>query len=192
MLNIVLFGPPGAGKGTQAELLEKKYGFLHLSTGDAIRQQIAEKTPLGLKVESQMASGGLVEDDLVCQIVASYVTSHTKGTGVIFDGFPRTTAQAERFDIILKENGQKVSSMIALKIPDEEIFRRIIERAKVSGRADDQDPAIIKNRLDTYNAQTAIVADFYKSQGKYHEIDGTGTIAEVNKSLCDLIDTLMK
>lgn len=190
MLNIVLFGPPGAGKGTQAQLLEEKYGFLHLSTGDAIRQQIADKTPLGLKVESQMASGGLVEDDLVCQIVASYVTSHTEGKGVIFDGFPRTTAQAERFDKILTENGQKVSSMIALSIPDDEVLKRILNRAKVSGRVDDQNPEIIKNRINAYNSQTAIVADFYKAQGKYHEIDGTGTIEEVNKNLCKLIDTL--
>jgi len=188
MLNIVLFGPPGAGKGTQAEILEKKYGFLHLSTGEAIRNQISQKTPMGLQAEEQMKDGGLVDDDLVCKIVASYVLNHSEGKGVIFDGFPRTTSQAERFDVFLKEHGQKVSSMIAMTIPDEEIEKRILERAKSSGRADDQDPEIIRHRIDTYKKQTAPVADFYAAQGKYHEIDGIGTIDEVNNKLCELID----
>jgi len=188
MLNIVLFGPPGAGKGTQAEILEKKYGFLHLSTGEAIRNQISQKTPMGLQAEEQMKDGGLVDDDLVCKIVASYVLNHSEGKGVIFDGFPRTTSQAERFDVFLKEHGQKVSSMIAMTIPDEEIVKRILERAKSSGRADDQDPEIIRHRIDTYKKQTAPVADFYAAQGKYHEIDGIGTIDEVNNKLCELID----
>lgn len=190
MINLVLFGPPGAGKGTQAEILEKKYGFLHLSTGEAIRHHIAEKTELGLQAESQMKDGGLVEDDLVCKIVASYVLTHSEGKGVIFDGFPRTTNQARRFDIFLEEHGQKVTSMIALMIPDEEIIKRILERAKSSGRADDQNPEIIRHRIETYKNQTAPVADFYAVQGKYHEIDGTGTIQEVNEKLCTLIDSM--
>lgn len=192
MFNIVLFGPPGAGKGTQASILEDKYGFQHLSTGEVIRNQIAEGTVLGMQAKNQMAGGGLVDDDIVCQIVADYVVKHKEGFGVIFDGFPRTTAQAQRFDTFLAKQGQQVSAMIALTIPNDEIIRRIVERGKVSGRADDQNTSIIQNRIDTYDAQTAVVAEFYKAQGKYFEIDGTGTIDEVNSLLCGQIDALLK
>ncbi|MEG2319299.1 MAG: adenylate kinase, partial [Mucinivorans sp.] len=167
MLNIVLFGPPGAGKGTQADLLQKKYGLLHLSTGDAIRSQIASGTALGLAAKAQMEGGGLASDDLVCGIVADYVAQNSKAQGVIFDGFPRTTIQAQTFDKIMVERGLSVTVMIAMEIPDNEIINRITKRALVSGRKDDQDPTIIQNRIDTYKAQTAIVAEFYKAQGKY-------------------------
>lgn len=192
MLNIVLFGPPGAGKGTQAELLQKKYGLLHLSTGEAIRQNIAKGTALGLEAQAQMAGGGLASDALVCGIVADYVAQNTEANGVIFDGFPRTTAQAVEFDKIMTQKGLKVDAMIAMEIPDQTILSRITERAKISGRVDDQDPAIIQNRIDTYKAQTAVVADFYKKQNKYHEVDGTGTIDSVFDLLCQKIDTLKK
>lgn len=190
MLNIVLFGPPGAGKGTQAELLQKKYGLLHLSTGEAIRENIAKGTALGLQAQTQMAGGGLASDQLVCGIVADYVAQHTSGNGVIFDGFPRTTAQAEEFDKIMSQKGLSVTAMIAMEIPDQTIITRITERAKISGRVDDQDPKIIQNRIDTYKAQTAIVADFYKTQGKYFEIDGNGSIDSVFALLCEKIDKL--
>lgn len=190
MLNIVLFGPPGAGKGTQAELLQKKYGLLHLSTGEAIRENIAKGTALGLQAQTQMAGGGLASDQLVCGIVADYVAQHTSGNGVIFDGFPRTTAQAQEFDKIMSQKGLSVTAMIAMEIPDQTIITRITERAKISGRVDDQDPKIIQNRIDTYKAQTAIVADFYKTQGKYFEIDGNGSIDSVFALLCEKIDKL--
>lgn len=190
MLNLVLFGPPGAGKGTQAELLQEKYGLLHLSTGDAIRQNIKNGTELGKQAEAQMAGGGLASDELVCSIVADYVAQNTTAKGVIFDGFPRTTAQAVTFDKILTEKGLSVSAMIAMEIPNGMIIDRITKRALVSGRVDDQDPKIIQNRIDTYNAQTAVVADFYKGQNKYYEVCGTGTIEEVFGELCNVIDKI--
>lgn len=190
MLNLVLFGPPGAGKGTQAELLQEKYGLLHLSTGDAIRQNIKNGTELGKQAEAQMAGGGLASDELVCSIVADYVAQNTAAKGVIFDGFPRTTAQAVTFDKILTEKGLSVSAMIAMEIPNGMIIDRITKRALVSGRVDDQDPKIIQNRIDTYNAQTAVVADFYKGQNKYYEVCGTGTIEEVFGELCNVIDKI--
>lgn len=190
MLNIVLFGPPGAGKGTQAELLQKKYGLLHLSTGEAIRQNVAQGTALGLEAKEQMAGGGLASDALVCSIVADYVAQNTSANGVIFDGFPRTTAQAIEFDKIMTEKGLSVTAMIAMEIPDQTIITRITDRAKVSGRIDDQDPAIIQTRIDTYKAQTAVVADFYKKQNKYYEVDGTDSIDSVFLLLCEKIDNL--
>lgn len=190
MLNLVLFGPPGAGKGTQAELLQKKYGLLHLSTGEAIRQNIAQGTELGKAAEKQMAGGGLASDELVCGIVADYVERNVGGNGVIFDGFPRTTAQAVEFDRIMGTKGLSVTAMIAMNIPNETIITRITERAKISGRVDDQDPAIIQARIDTYNAQTAVVADFYKGQGKYYAVVGTGSIEQVFELLCEKIDKL--
>ncbi len=190
MLNIVLFGPPGAGKGTQAELLQEKYGLLHLSTGEAIRQNIANGTELGKAAQAQMEGGGLASDELVCGIVADYVANNSSATGVIFDGFPRTTAQAVEFDRIMSEKGLSVTAMIAMEIPDQMIIDRITSRALVSGRADDQDPQIIQNRIDTYKAQTAVVADFYAGQNKYVEIDGTGSIEEVFGLLCQEIDKI--
>lgn len=190
MLNLVLFGPPGAGKGTQAELLQEKYGLLHLSTGDAIRQNIKNGTELGKQAESQMAGGGLASDELVCSIVADFVEQNATAKGVIFDGFPRTTVQAEVFDRILTEKGLSVSAMVAMEIPDAMIIDRITKRALVSGRIDDQDPKIIQNRIDTYKAQTAIVADFYKGQNKYYEVCGTGSIEVVFGELCAVIEKL--
>lgn len=190
MLNLVLFGPPGAGKGTQAELLQEKYGLLHLSTGDAIRQNIKNGTELGKQAQEQMAGGGLASDELVCSIVADYVAQNATAKGVIFDGFPRTTAQAVTFDKILTDKGLSVTAMIAMEIPNEMIIDRITKRALVSGRVDDQDPKVIQNRIDTYNAQTAVVADFYKGQKKYYQVGGTGTIEEVFGELCSVIDKI--
>ena len=192
MWNLLLFGPPGAGKGTQAELLQKKYDLLHLSTGEVIRQNIKQGTPLGIEAEQQMAGGGLVSDELVCSIIGDYAARNAEAKGVLYDGFPRTTPQAEEFDKILGAQGQSVTAMIAMSIPDTVIFERILNRAKVSGRADDQDPAVIQGRIDAYNRQTAVVADFYKKQGKYYEVDGTGTIEEVNAAICTLIDQIIQ
>ena len=192
MLNLILFGPPGAGKGTQAELLQEKYQLLHLSTGDAIRKNVVDGTELGIQAKQQMEGGGLVSDNLVCSIVADYVAQNSTAKGVIFDGFPRTTAQAEEFDKIMTDKGLAVTAMIALEIPDQTIITRITERAKISGRADDQNPQIVQNRINTYKEQTAVVANYYQSQGKSYTLDGTGSIEEVLTLLCTQIDELTK
>lgn len=192
MLNILLFGPPGAGKGTQAEILQEKYNLLHLSTGEVIRQNVKQGTELGVQAQSQMQGGGLVSDDLVCSLIGDYVANLKDTKGVIYDGFPRTLPQAERFDGILSSQNQSVTAMIAMMIPDPMIIERIQGRAKVSGRADDQDVSVIQGRINAYNEQTAVVAKFYEAQGKYFEIDGTGSIEQVNSQICKIIDKLLK
>lgn len=192
MLNILLFGPPGAGKGTQADLLKEKFDLLHLSTGEVIRKNIKEKTALGLRAEAQMAGGALASDELVCSIIGDYVTQNNSARGVLYDGFPRTLPQAERLGEILTAQGQSVTAMIAMTIPDSVIFERIQTRAKVSGRADDQNVETIRGRIDAYNTQTAVVAEFYKKQDKYFEVDGTASIDEVNALISKIIDNLIK
>ena len=188
MLNIVLFGAPGCGKGTQSELLEKRFSLRHISTGNVIRQQIAAKTELGLQMQACIERGELAPDQLVIDMIADYVANHKEGTGVIFDGFPRTTAQAEAFDKILAEHGQKVAVMINMEVPEEELVKRILLRGKDSGRADDQSEEIIRNRIDIYNAQTAVVAEFYRAQGKFESVPSLGTIEEVAERIGALVE----
>ncbi len=192
MLNIVLFGPPGAGKGTQADKLVEHYGLLHISTGEVIREQVKAGTPLGKQAEKEMAGGALASDELVISIIADYIKKHKDAKGTIFDGFPRTTPQAEAFDRMLTEEGEEVSVMVALSVPDEELIARLLNRGKVSGRADDQSREVIENRIKVYKAQTAIVKDFYEKQNKYVEIDGMGTIDEIFARLCNVIDKFVK
>lgn len=192
MLNIVLFGPPGAGKGTQADKLVEHYGLLHISTGEVIREQVKAGTPLGKQAEKEMAGGALASDELVISIIADYIKKHKDAKGTIFDGFPRTTPQAEAFDRMLMEEGEEVSVMVALSVPDEELITRLLNRGKVSGRADDQSREVIENRIKVYKAQTAIVKDFYEKQNKYVEIDGMGTIDEIFARLCNVIDKFVK
>ena len=192
MFNLVLFGPPGAGKGTQAEKLIKKYGFNHISTGEVIREQIRKGTELGLSVQSYIEKGLLAPDELVINIIADYVASHKDAKGNIFDGFPRTTVQAEAFDKIMNGNGTPVSVMLSLEVPDEELVKRLLLRGKESGRADDSNESVIRNRIDVYKAQTAVVADYYKPQGKFHAVNGLGTIDEIFDRLCTEIDSLLK
>lgn len=191
MLNLLLFGPPGAGKGTQADLLREKYDLLHMSTGEVIRDNIARRTPLGVEAEAQMAGGNLASDQIVCDLVGSYVSTNKAAKGVLFDGFPRTLVQAQQFDKILTDQKETVTAMIAMMIPDKVVIERIQNRAKISGRADDQNLETIKGRIDTYKRQTAVVADYYKSQEKYYEVDGTQSIEEVNASICRIIDRLI-
>lgn len=188
MLNIVLFGAPGCGKGTQSELLEKRFSLRHISTGNVIRKQIAAKTELGLQMQACIERGELAPDQLVIDMIADYVAHHTEGNGVIFDGFPRTTAQAEAFDEILAKHGQKVAVMINMEVPEEELVKRILLRGKDSGRADDQSEAIIRNRIDIYNAQTAVVADFYRAQGKFESVPSMGTIEEVAERIGAVVE----
>lgn len=188
MLNIVLFGAPGCGKGTQSELLEKRFALRHISTGNVIRQQIAAKSELGLQMQACIERGELAPDQLVIDMIADYVANHNEGAGVIFDGFPRTTAQAEAFDEILAKHGQKVSVMINMEVPEEELVKRILLRGKDSGRADDQSEDIIRNRIDVYNAQTAVVADFYRAQGKFVSVPSLGTIDEVAERIAAVVE----
>ena len=173
MFNLVLFGPPGAGKGTQAEKLIQKYGFNHISTGEVIREQIRKGTELGLSVQSYIEKGQLAPDELVINI-------------------PRTTVQAEAFDKIMNGNGTPVSVMLSLEVPDEELVKRLLLRGKESGRADDSNEGVIRNRIDVYKAQTAVVADYYKPQGKFRAVNGLGSIDEIFDRLCAEIDSLLK
>ena len=191
MINIVLFGPPGAGKGTQAKMLSEKYGFNHISTGEVIRNEIQRGTELGLQVKEVIEIGRLASDELVIGIIEEYLASHGDSKGNIFDGFPRTTHQAETFDVIMEKRSDKVDVMISLDVPDEELISRLLLRAEVSGRADDADEGVIRNRIDVYKAQTAVVADHYARQGKYIPINGLGTIEEVFARLCEVIDRVV-
>lgn len=179
MLNIVLFGAPGCGKGTQAQLLKEKFGIEHVSTGEVIRGHIRRGTELGKQVQACIERGELAPDELVISMIADYVAEHKDARGCIYDGFPRTTAQAEAFDKIMAENGLKVDLMIRITVEEHELIRRILLRGKESGRADDSSEEIIRQRLEVYWAQTAIVAEHYKAQNKYVKVDGEGTIEEV-------------
>jgi adenylate kinase len=183
MLNIVLFGPPGAGKGTQSENIIKRYNLVHISTGDLFRRHIGEGTELGRSAKSYMDKGNLVPDEVVIGMVEDTIVHHTDSNGFIFDGFPRTTAQAQALDKMLADHDLSVTCMIALDVPEDELKARIRERAKTSGRTDDQDEDKINNRIRVYKEETAPVADFYRAQGKYNEVNGVGTIEEIFESI---------
>ena len=188
MLNIVLFGAPGCGKGTQASRLKERYGINHVSTGEIIRNEIRRGTELGLQVAHCIELGQLAPDEVVTGIIEEYIRENRDCAGNIFDGFPRTTNQAEHFDRILAEHGLKVDKMIYMDVPEEELVSRILLRGKDSGRADDASEEVIRNRIATYRAQTAVVADYYSAQGKYSAIDGHGTMDEVFDRICKVID----
>ena len=190
MINIVLFGAPGAGKGTQAAKLSAKYNINHISTGEVIRDEIRCGTEMGRSVQDYISRGELAPDSLVIGMIAQYVKSHCDCAGNIFDGFPRTTPQAEAFDAIMNENGLAVDMMLELSVPEEELVQRLLLRGKDSGRADDADESVIRNRIDVYNAQTAVVADYYRNQNKYVAVDGMGTIDEIFGRICAEIDRL--
>ncbi|MCH5335108.1 MAG: adenylate kinase [Alistipes sp.] len=189
MLNIVLFGAPGCGKGTQAQRISEKYGLNHISTGEVIRGEIARGSQLGLKMKSFIESGRLAPDSLVIDIIVDYLDAHRDVNGNIFDGFPRTTAQAEAFDSILAERGLKVSAMVYMDVPEQELVRRILLRGRESGRADDASEEVIRNRIEVYNSQTAVVAKHYEAQGKYYRIDGVGSLDEVTSRICQAVDS---
>jgi adenylate kinase len=190
MLNIVLFGPPGAGKGTQSERLIEKYGLVHLSTGDIFRANIKGETELGLLAKSYIDKGQLVPDEVTINMLRSEVIKHQDPKGFIFDGFPRTNNQAVALDSFLKASGTSISVMLALEVEENELKERLKKRAEVSGRADDADPEVIANRIKVYNAETAPVKDFYLKQGKFISIDGIGSIDEITNRLFSAIDQL--
>lgn len=188
MLNIVLFGPPGAGKGTQAAMLVNKYGFNHISTGEVIRREIRLGTKVGKMVKERIEHGELASDEIVVELIANFVEQNHMSEGNIYDGFPRTTRQAEEFDKTLALYNDKVHVMLSLEVPEDELIARLLMRGAESGRADDFSIDVIRNRLDIYNRQTAVVADYYNRQGKHVPIDGLGTMEEVFQRLCNEID----
>lgn len=190
MINIVLFGAPGCGKGTQAQRLKERYGIDHVSTGEVIRGEIRRGTELGRSMESYIAQGKLAPDEIVIGMIANYVAEHLDAKGCIFDGFPRTTVQAEEFDKILAKHGLKVDIMVDIHVPEEELVRRILLRGKESGRADDASEEVIRDRLKVYHDQTAVVSDFYAAQGKYASVDGIGTVDEVFDRIAGIVDNV--
>lgn len=192
MLNIVLFGPPGSGKGTQSTTLIEKYNLVHLSTGDILRGEIAAQTPLGLEAKKKMDKGELVPNEVVIGMIGNKLSANPNANGFIFDGFPRTTAQAEALDNLLTEKGTSITVMLALEVEKDELVKRLLNRGKDSGRADDQDINVIENRIAVYNKETAVVADYYKKQGKFTPIHGMGAVSEIFDRLCQAIDQAKK
>jgi adenylate kinase len=190
MLNIVLFGPPGAGKGTQAAKLLEKYQLVHLSTGDILRSELAAQTELGKEAKKFMEKGELVPDSVVIGMIEGKINSNTKAKGFIFDGFPRTTAQAKALDEMLSKKGIPITIMLALEVEKDELVKRLLLRGKDSGRADDQNPEIIENRIKVYNNETTPVKDFYAAQKKYKGIQGMGSIDDIFDRLSSATDAV--
>ena len=189
MLNIVIFGAPGSGKGTQSERIVEKYGINHISTGDVLRAEIKNGTELGKTAKGYIDQGQLIPDELMIDILASVFGSFKDSKGVIFDGFPRTIAQAEALKKMLAERGQDVSVMVDLEVPEDELMVRLIKRGKDSGRADDNEETI-KKRLHVYHSQTAPLIDWYKNEKKYQHINGLGTMEGIFAEICEAIDKL--
>lgn len=189
MLNLVLFGPPGAGKGTQSEKLIEKYKLVHLSTGDILRSEITQGTLLGLEAKKLMDQGTLVPDQVVIGMISNKLDSNKDARGFIFDGFPRTVAQAQALDELLKSKSSFISGMVALEVNNVELEKRLLLRGKESGRPDDANPEVIRKRIVEYNSKTAPVANYYKDQNKFSSINGIGTIDEIFDSICKVADT---
>jgi adenylate kinase len=193
MLNIVLFGPPGAGKGTQSEKIIEKYSLMHLSTGDILRNAIEKQTSLGIEAKKYMDKGELVPDEVVIGIIGRRLDEYRDKTqGFIFDGFPRTNNQAEELDKMLDEKDLSITQLIALEVDYNELVNRLLKRGQISGRTDDQDIEVIKNRINVYNENTRNVMDYYKAQNKYSGIDGMGTIDQIFERICKAINVHLK
>ena len=190
MLNLVLFGPPGAGKVTQSAFLVDRYHLVHLSTGDLFRYNIKNETALGVLAKSYMDKGQLVPDSVTISMLEDAVNKNPEAKGFIFDGFPRTNAQAAALDVFLQGQNTGITSMVALEVPEAELRSRLASRAKTSGRPDDANPAVIQNRIDVYNNETAPVKEFYETQGKYHGVNGVGSIEDITERLVAIIDAL--
>jgi adenylate kinase len=188
MFNLILFGPPGSGKGTQSEKLIEKYKFKHLSTGDLLRSEIAQKTPLGLEAKNLMDKGQLVPDEVVIGMISTALDTYRDVNGFLFDGFPRTTAQAEALDKLLDFNKTSIGAVLFLQVPEDELISRMINRAKTSGRSDDADENVQRKRLEVYNRDTLPVANHYRKSDKVVEVEGVGTVDDIFQALCTVID----
>ena len=192
MINLILFGKPGSGKGTQAEFIKKKYDLIHISTGDVFRYNISKQTDLGLLAKSYMEKGDLVPDNVTIQMLEAEVNKTPNAKGFIFDGFPRTTLQAEMLDEFLNSKNLSISMIIALEVDENILIDRLIKRGKAIGRADDQDRSKIQNRFEEYNKKTSTLINYYKSQNKFFEIEGIGEIDEISLRLFNVIDLIIK
>lgn len=190
MINLILFGPPGSGKGTQAAKLVKKYSLLHISTGDLFRYEMGNNTLLGLKAKSYISKGDLVPDSVTIGMLENKVNANPGVTGFIFDGFPRTEAQAEALDTLMAERKETISMLLMLDVSDDEITSRLLERGKTSGRSDDQNKDTIRHRINTYRKETSPVFDFYAKQKKSIKINGLGSIEAIFDRLCAQVDGL--
>lgn len=190
MINLILFGPPGSGKGTQASKLVETYELLHISTGDLFRYEMGNNTPLGQEAKSYINKGELVPDSVTIGMLRNKVEANPEVRGFIFDGYPRNILQSEALDEILTARAGEVSQLIMLEVPDDEIVERLLNRGKTSGRADDVDEAIIRNRIDVYKSETTPVFDYYAQKGKSIKINGVGSIEEIFERLCEKIDNL--
>ena len=190
MTNLVLFGPPGAGKGTQADFLKQKYNLVHISTGDVFRYNIKNETALGTLAKSYMDKGELVPDQVTIDMLNAEVEKNADANGFIFDGFPRTNAQAEALDELMTSKDSQINAMVALEVDDEVLVQRLLKRGETSGRADDADESIIRNRIKEYYSKTAILKDYYSAQNKYFGVDGVGSIDEITVRLSTVIDKL--
>lgn len=190
MINIVLFGPPGAGKGTQAENLKDKYGLKHISTGDLFRTHIKNETELGQLAKSYMDKGELVPDEVTIKMLNAKVEEHLDSKGFIFDGFPRTEAQAQALNELMESKNSQIDAMIALEVPDEVLVERLLERGKSSGRKDDANEGVIKNRIKVYYKETEVLKEFYKKEDKYYGVNGVGSISEITERISQVIESL--
>ena len=190
MKNIVLFGPPGAGKGTQATLLKEKYDLIHISTGDVFRFNIKNKTDLGLLAKKYMYEGNLVPDEVTISMLKAEVNKNAAANGFIFDGFPRTESQAKELDLFLTEKNAQINGMVALEVAEDLLVARLLERGKTSGRTDDTDEGKIRNRFNEYNTKTAILKDYYQAQGNYYGVNGVGSIDNITQRLSAVFDKL--
>jgi adenylate kinase len=190
MLNLVLFGPPGAGKGTQSAMLIEKYNLIHLSTGDILRGELKAASPLGLEAKKYMDKGELVPDSVVIGMIEIKLDQNSDANGFIFDGFPRTSAQAKALDELLEKKGTAISAMLSLEVEHDELVSRLLNRGKDSGRADDQNTEVIENRIKVYNNETAPLINYYDAQGKYISVKGMGSIDEIFANLCSRIDEI--
>lgn len=191
MFNLILFGPPGSGKGTQSDRLVSKYGLIHLSTGNLLREEIAQKTPLGLKAKRFIDKGQLVPDEVVIGMVDSYFDKHKDAAGFLFDGFPRTVAQASALDNLMERKNTNIASVLALEVGEDELVKRLLNRGKTSGRSDDSDEEVIRKRFAVYNNETTPVAEHYRKRGKFQPVKGEGSVEEIFESICEAIDGKM-
>ena len=191
MFNIVIFGKPGSGKGTQADFLKEKYSLYHISTGDLFRKNISNKTKLGIEAKSFLDNGDLVPDSVTIKMLENEVLSNKQVKGYIFDGFPRTLAQAESLDTFLNSINLKINATIALDVDENELIIRLLDRGKTTNRSDDQDLEKIKNRFNEYNIKTSILINFYNKQGKFYSVDGKGSVDDITSRLFDLIESLI-